>query len=123
MVQTKNLFVFLLVILHVCSLAYGLNCYACHNDDEFDCAKSPTNKVITCPEGNSCSKTTFAGEITKGCLAIKKPTECKTTENKNGKVESCYCNSDYCNSAVNIKSLQILLIPVIFVPLIASLLS
>ncbi len=42
-------------------IAYGLKCYACHDDDEFDCGESPTNKEVDCPESNSCSKTTIGG--------------------------------------------------------------
>ena len=42
-------------------IAYGLKCYACHDDDEFDCGESPTHKEVDCPESNSCSKTTIGG--------------------------------------------------------------
>lgn len=123
--ETKNIFVILLVILGVCSFANALKCYSCHTDQNKDCGDTSTNELQTCQtDKDSCSKVTLDGKISKGCLGVpNKQPACKQRGAGDNLVETCYCNTDYCNSAATYKIYPILIASVILAPLISSVLS
>lgn len=123
--EMKNVFVFLLVILGVCSLANGLRCYCCDNftDANKDCSKIASSVECEATCDGVCSKSTISGVVIKGCLKknlfINKQLGCK----KAGETENCFCGGDLCNSAVTIKSFQMLFACIILVPVLTSYLS
>jgi len=121
--EMRNVFTVLLVILGVCTLAHGLKCYTCHNDDNKDCADTSTNQEQECQsENDSCSKILLKGKTSKGCAGFgkQKAAGCKKIGEGQTSVETCYCNGDFCNSAGTFKTYPILIVSSILVPLLSS---
>ncbi|KAL5014148.1 hypothetical protein ScPMuIL_008418 [Solemya velum] len=96
-----------------CSLsaAYGLNCYACTNQDSgcggsFTNATSLSSKYIryNC---KSCGKADALGAIERKCSSESHSTGCVTIAGKGW----CYCNENLCNSVQGstVKPVSILL--------------
>jgi len=113
--EMKHIFMIVLVILGVCSLAHSLKCWDCHSDDGKDCEDTSTNTETTCQsENDSCSKVIVGGKVNKGCAGLVKAAGCK----KSGETTVCYCHDDFCNSAGSFQIYPVLIVSLILASLL-----
>jgi len=113
--EMKHIFMIVLVILGVCSLAHSLQCWDCHSDDGKDCEDTSTNIETTCQSAkDSCSKVIVEGKVSKGCAGLEKPAGCK----QSGKTTVCYCHDDFCNSAGSFQIYPVLIVSLILASLL-----